>query len=135
MATDGKALMWDRFKIYLAPTESPTKFEDAALCTQHPDPDIWYAEGLDGEGRGGNLQLRMQVNMTKAHEALSICAQCPSKNTCAEEGMREENLHWGIWGGTMAGERLLKAGVPILSSDNKNKVSFAKRMREKYGYL
>jgi hypothetical protein len=135
MATDGRVLIWDKLKIYLAPTESPTKFEDKALCTEHEDPDLWYSEGADNGGRGGDMLLRMANNMARSYEALRICAMCPSKDTCAEEGMRTENLHWGIWGGTMAGERLVKAGVPILSSDNKNKVAFARRMRDKYGYL
>lgn len=134
MATNGIALMWDRFKIVLEPTESPTKFGDA-ICATHNDPDLWYSEGSDDGRRGGNVELRMANNMQRSYEALRLCNACPSKDSCAKEGMRPENLDFGIWGGTMAGERLVKAGVPILSSENKNKVAFARRMREKYGYL
>lgn len=134
MSTNGIALMWDRFKIVLEPTESPTKFS-TALCHEHDDPDLWYSEGSDNEGRGGNVETRMANNMARSYEALRICVACPSKDSCAKEGMREENLGFGIWGGTMAGERLIQAGIPIRSSENKNKVAFAKRMRERYGYL
>lgn len=135
MPTNGRALFWDRFQPKLGPTENPVSFKDGALCHEHPDPDLWYSEGSDDGRRGGNVESRMANNMARSYEALKLCAICPSKALCAKEGMRKENLDFGIWGGTMAGERLVMAGVPILSSENKNKVSFAKRMRERYGYL
>lgn len=126
---------WEKLKIKLDLHESVTQFTNPALCHDHDDPDLWYSEGSDNGTRGGNPETRMQKNMERSYEALRICSNCPSKDTCLTEGMRRENLDYGIWGGMLAGERLLSAGEPILSSERKNKVAFAKRMRERYGYL
>lgn len=123
---------WDKLKVKLGIGESVTLFTNTALCHQHNDPDLWYSEGTDSGRRGGNAELISLKNMERSHQAIEICNACPSKSTCLTEGMRRENLDWGIWGGLMAGERLVKAGEPILSSDRKNKVSFAKRVRERY---
>lgn len=123
---------WDKLKIKLEMTESVSTFTQPALCHEHEDPDLWYSEGTDNGRRGGNVETHMLKNMERSHQALQICNACPSKATCLTEGMRKENLDWGIWGGLMAGERLVKASEPILSSDRKNKVSFAKRVRERY---
>lgn len=135
MATNGKAWTWSNLKVKLEMTESITTFDKKSLCYEHKDPDLWYSEGVDKHTRGGPTKAQVEVQMKRSYEALKICSGCPNKEPCYDEGMRKENLDWGIWGGTMAGERLLTAGATILSSDRKNKVSFAKKMRERYGYL
>lgn len=132
MSTKNKALMWDKLKVKLELTENVTKFEDVALCREHNDPDLWYSEGSDSGRRGGNTETRMAKNMERAYQAIEICKVCPSQSTCLTEGMRRENLDWGIWGGLMPAERLLKAGEPILSGERKNKVSFANRVKARY---
>jgi hypothetical protein len=135
MTTKDIALFWDKLKIKLEMTENITKFETRSACYDHKDPDLWYSEGVEKGTRGGPTKEQMELQVQRSYQALIICSSCPTKSSCYEEGMRKENLDEGIWGGTMAGERLLTAGEPILSSDRKNKVSFAKKMRARYGYL
>ena len=123
---------WDKLKVKLGIGESVTLFTDVALCREHDDPDLWYSEGEVGAGRGGNMEIKVIKNMERSRQAIDICNACPSKSTCLAEGMRKENLDWGIWGGLMAGERLLLAKEPINRSERKNRVAFAKRVRERY---
>jgi hypothetical protein len=135
MTSLGKVLRWDKLKIKLEMAENVTKFGNKSLCYDHDDPDLWYSEGVDKGSRGGPTSAMVEEQMQRSYKALQICSACPNRASCYEEGMRKENLDWGIWGGTMAGERLVTAGASILSSDRKNKVSFAKKMRARYGYL
>ena len=76
-------------------------------CTGHENPDLWFPE--QPEHRPSiikNVALATEIN-----EALSICRTCPKIDDCYEEGMKPENISYGIWGGTMAGERLLSSGI------------------------
>jgi len=54
----------------------------------------------------GTAVLAQRVN-----EAISLCNSCPSKVECDLEGGKPENRAYGIWGGVLAGERLLESGV------------------------
>ena len=45
--------------------------------------------------------------------------------------MRKDNLEHGVWGGVMAGERLVAAGVPILGFDRSKKITFANKVRNR----
>lgn len=76
-------------------------------CTGHSDPDMWFPElPPNRPSLGGTIALALQVN-----EAISLCNSCPSKVECDSEGNKPENRAYGIWGGVLAGERLLKSGV------------------------
>jgi hypothetical protein len=55
---------------------------------------------------GTTISLALQVN-----EAISLCKSCPSMVECGSEGDKPENRAYGIWGGVLAGERLLESGV------------------------
>lgn len=75
-------------------------------CTGHPDPDMWFPEMPPNRpSLGDTISLALQVN-----EAISLCNTCPSKVECGIEGSKPENLAYGIWGGVLAGERLLSMG-------------------------
>jgi len=74
-------------------------------CTEH-DPDLWFQEMPIGVA--SRTKMRELSNNTKM--AIQICETCPIKAQCLEEGMKEENLPYGVWGGLMAGERLMSTG-------------------------
>lgn len=75
-------------------------------CTNSADPDIWFPEFTAGTPHPTTVKhVAYQVNY-----ALSECATCPAKKSCLDEGMRPENLSYGIWGGLLAGERLALMG-------------------------
>ena len=80
-------------------------------CLDSDNPDLWFPE----LSRGGDHR-RNTMLVKKAKEvdlALAICKSCDKKVECLEEGMKPENINYGIWGGLMAGERLAKVGVKI----------------------
>jgi len=75
-------------------------------CTNHSEPDLWYPELGSGTITPNRIQrLADQVNV-----ALRLCNTCPVKEQCLEMGMQEEDLQFGIWGGKLAGQRLLESG-------------------------
>lgn len=75
-------------------------------CVDHPNPDWWYPEFHNG--RPTNKKVRSLISNTKT--ALAICSTCPIKDKCLEMGMSEKDLPHGIWGGILAGERIILAG-------------------------
>ena len=79
------------------------------LCEGHEDPDLWFPELPIGTPTLTKI-LALSERMKKA---IAICDICPFKAECKEEGMKEENLPNGIFGGMMAGERLVEAGVML----------------------
>ncbi len=56
---------------------------------------------------------------------------CSVKDLCLEEGMRKDNLEHGVWGGVMAGERMLAAKLPIVGFDRSKKITFANKVRNR----
>jgi hypothetical protein len=45
--------------------------------------------------------------------------------------MQDENIDNGIWGGMLSGERIAKARTNIRANDRLNKISFARKVRER----
>lgn len=125
---------YNKIKVLLEMTENITTFPEKGLCYGSENPDLWFSEVVEKESRGAPNKQQLEVAMSNSLEALEICARCPIRKTCGDEGMRPENLDTGIWGGMMSGERLLLAGKKIASSNDKNAVAFAKKMRARYGY-
>jgi hypothetical protein len=102
------------------------------LCVKHDDPDLWFAGEVDLTDPNSSVNTNSQatkLEVEKAIVALSICKSCPVKDNCLELGKRGEQLYFGIYGGTMAGERLLMVGRSMKNSTNKNKLAFAKKVR------
>lgn len=105
------------------------------LCVNHDDPDLWFAgevELADGEVWLNTRDQTRRVNLEvdKAITALSICKSCPAKEDCLELGMRGAQMYFGIYGGTMPGERLIKLGKSMKNKHNQNKLSFANKVRK-----
>lgn len=83
-------------------------------CTGHEDPDMWFPElPPNRPSVSGTIALAQQVN-----KAISLCKSCPSMVECGIEGSKPKNLPYGIWGGVLAGERLLELGVDRSSFKN-----------------
>lgn len=109
------------------------------LCANNPDPDLWFSqENFDKGSRP--TEHDKEVLVIRTLTALNICKKCPIKDTCLAEGMKEDNLDWGIWGGTLPAERLAVAGKPMAGHDRYNKVLFSNKVRtrqalmKEYGY-
>lgn len=75
-------------------------------CKDHENPDLWFFE----IGRGQATENRMKKLAIEVNTALAICNSCPVKSECLTEGMKPDNINYGIWGGLLAGERLHIAG-------------------------
>lgn len=105
------------------------------LCVGHDDPDIWFggeAEKEFGERWVNTKEQRQraQAEVDKAVAALSVCSNCPAKVNCLELGKRGPQLYYGIYGGTMPGERLLMLGRSVKKATLANKVNFARKVRK-----
>ena len=102
------------------------------LCVKHNDPDLWFAGEVDLIDASSSVNTNSQatkLEVDKAITALSICKSCPAKDNCLELGKRGDQLYFGIYGGTMAGERLLMVGRSMKGSTNKNRLAFARKVR------
>lgn len=98
------------------------------LCTKHSNPDLWFSDTLEtGSGRPTNKKREQMI--AQAIEALSICNNCPIKKQCFDEGMKPENIPHGIWGGTLAGERILVSNTVRTTDMLTKTIPFAKEVR------
>lgn len=108
-------------------------FDQQGLCYTSDDPDLWFSEEIEVIGRrGGPTNDEKEHMIKRTLKALAICDKCPIISDCLAEGMRLENLNYGVWGGTMAGERLVMAGAMTKAHDKQNKLLFAKKVRARY---
>lgn len=114
------------------------KFDDTdldlskGLCVGSDDPDIWFAGEVDLTEPNSSVNGSSQANkieVDRAIMALSICKNCPAKDDCLELGKHGQQLYYGIYGGTMAGERLSMMGRVTKNSVIMQKVSFAHKVR------
>lgn len=81
----------------------PTEWHHQALCAGHSDPDLWHYENTRDKD-----EQRAQV--VRSVIAIQICAKCPVKAQCLEQGLEDENLQFAggcgsIFGGMMMAER------------------------------
>lgn len=76
------------------------------LCTKSANPDAWFPDVPKGAPTPRKL-----IPLGKAvSEAIALCNSCPAQDDCLDEGMKPENLAFGIWGGILAGERVIMTG-------------------------
>ena len=74
-------------------------------CTTDENPDLWFPTVPNG----GFWDTKIRRIASEVRYALNVCANCPIKEKCLQEGMKHENLSYGIWGGRLAGERIMMA--------------------------
>jgi hypothetical protein len=98
------------------------------LCTGNPDPDLWFSDSSYGTERA--LKATREKDVARALVALSICSICPIQKECLAEGMKPQNIEFGIWGGKLPGERLVLSGRSSKGGDNFMKITFARYVRE-----
>ena len=60
-------------------------------------------------GRGRPTPSRLIPLGKEAGRAIALCNSCPKQEECLDEGMKPENLAFGIWGGMLAGQRIAMA--------------------------
>ena len=91
-------------------------------CTGDANPDAWYPE----VGRGRPTPSRLIPVGKEAGRAIALCNSCPKQEECLDEGMKPENLPFGIWGGMLAGERVIVSGKRFnkLSDEGRALVSY-----------
>jgi hypothetical protein len=102
------------------------------LCTGHENPDLWFSESIDSDAENNRVNENSpeyKQRIANVKTALSICNTCPAKAECFAEGMKRENLDNGIWGGTLPGERVLLASVPLTWNNRRSMINFAHRVR------
>lgn len=75
-------------------------------CTNHVNPDLWHPEMPNGRPSKRVLDNLVEDILI----AKEYCNTCPSKERCLEIGSQPKDLPYGIWGGKLAGERILALG-------------------------
>ena len=75
-------------------------------CHGDENPDAWFPE----VPQGGRSERSTAKLVAETRRAIVLCNSCPKKAECLEEGMKHENLGFGIWGGMLAGERVMLSG-------------------------
>ena len=74
-------------------------------CYGDDNPDAWFPELPQGRQTPAKItSLALETS-----RAIILCNACHKKEECLEEGMKPKNLSYGIWGGRLAGERMLLA--------------------------
>ena len=104
------------------------------LCTTHENPDLWFEDTGDlFEKRLGstNPNKKFEERRKNMLIAMEICTKCPIRTNCLSEGMKEENLDYGIWGGLLPGERISLANTPKASTDRKYRMIVARNIRSR----
>lgn len=102
------------------------------LCNSHNDPDLWFSTDVVdlAKSKSGPSPIEFkQENIKRTIQALKICDRCPVKDMCLEEGLKKDNLEFGVWGGSLPGERLQMTFTPINTSFRQTIVGFAKQVR------
>lgn len=97
------------------------------LCSSHPNPDMWFPEGQVNVGRPTRKAHRIMVE--NAIEAMAICRECPVRARCLEQGMRDENIEHGIWGGMLAGDRIILARSRRSGTIREQAIAFAEGVK------
>jgi Transcription factor WhiB len=97
------------------------------LCSTNRDPDLWFPEEQVSQGRPSRANHERMVK--RALTAISICQSCPTRPECLTEGMKEENIEHGIWGGMLAGDRITLARSRRSGSVREQAIVFAEGVK------
>lgn len=94
----------------------------SGLCTKDSNPDSWFPDVPQGRpSRTKMIALGEEIG-----RVIKLCDSCPKQDDCLDEGMKPENLAFGIWGGMLAGERILASGKHFtkLSDEGRALISY-----------
>ena len=97
------------------------------LCSTHPNPDLWFPEAQENVGRPTRKAHRTMIE--NALNAIAICQECPIRARCLENGMSEENIEHGIWGGMLAGDRIILARTRKSGTIRQQAIAFAEGVK------
>lgn len=75
-------------------------------CSNSSDPDLWQPEPPNGRP----TKVMMRTLAKRTNDAITICNNCPERQRCLEFGNQPNDLPYGIWGGKIAGQRILELG-------------------------
>ena len=64
----------------------------------------WMTEASCASGDGAGVDF-FSEDPGEVGKALSVCSGCPVRRQCLESSLEGVEV-WGVWGGTMAGERM-----------------------------
>lgn len=104
-------------------TNSSKTNEVIGLCATSDNPDMWFPDVP--QGRLG--QQKMMVLGTSVAKAIAICNRCPREEACLDEGMKDENLAYGIWGGMIAGDRVIASGKRFRKLSDEGRALISRR--------
>lgn len=77
-----------------------------ACSTPSLDPDLWQPEPPNGRP----TERMMRTLAKRTNDAITICNDCPEQKRCLEFGSQPNDLPYGVWGGKLAGQRILELG-------------------------
>jgi len=75
-------------------------------CYGDDNPDAWFPD----VPQGAFSERKQAIVGAEMRRAIALCNSCPKQQACLNEGMKDENLAYGIWGGMLAGERVIASG-------------------------
>lgn len=127
----GQASFWHYYTVNRGSREDNNILISEALCRNSDDPDLWFSDEVEQNKSGRPSVKESERLITRTIQALKICDMCSVKDLCLEEGMRKDNLEHGIWGGLMAGERMIATELPIVGFDRSKKITFANKVRNR----
>lgn len=104
-----------------------------ALCTGHPDPDLWHYEN-------SIYADEQKLEVLRSVEAIEVCHDCPVRMQCLEQGLEMENVlsiggSGSIWGGLLTGERALMSGLSYKHNSVRHEKRHRRDVRKKIGRL
>lgn len=83
---------------YAEVEELPKEVIKHGMCTDAPNPDIFFSD-----------------ETAEQEQAISLCAICPVLELCFNYAVRNEM--YGIWGGTTPSERQTLRSVPVITPE------------------
>jgi hypothetical protein len=72
-------------------------------CHGDENPDAWFPD----VPQGAFSERKQAIVGAEMRRAIALCNSCPKQEACLNEGMKDKNLAYGIWGGMLAGERVM----------------------------
>jgi hypothetical protein len=104
-------------------TSSSKTNEVIGLCAKSDNPDMWFPDVPQGR----ISQQKMMALGTSVAKAIAICNRCPRQEACLDEGMQDENLAFGIWGGMIAGDRIIVSGKRFRKLSDEGRALISRR--------